>query len=129
MSEDKARHGGDLGWKRRQEVVGAFADAAFKLEVTAVVIVLSTFPCILVTFAQGRSCQVVLLACMHTSCLLAAMKSSSFKLKKRFLSQRFADHVAFVKLIGMPYVLLVTADAADDVRAHKAWSDRLALIV
>lgn len=34
MSEDKARQGGDLGWKRRQEVVGAFADAAFKLEVT-----------------------------------------------------------------------------------------------
>ena len=33
MSEDKARQGGDLGWKRRQEVVGAFADAAFKLEV------------------------------------------------------------------------------------------------
>ncbi len=32
MSEDKARQGGDLGWKRRQEVVGAFADAAFKLE-------------------------------------------------------------------------------------------------
>ena len=35
MSEDKARQGGDLGWKRRQEVVGAFADAAFKLEVTS----------------------------------------------------------------------------------------------
>lgn len=33
MSEDKARQGGDLGWQRRQEVVGAFADAAFKLEV------------------------------------------------------------------------------------------------
>lgn len=34
MSEDKARQGGDLGWKRRQEVVGAFADAAFGLQVT-----------------------------------------------------------------------------------------------
>ena len=33
MSEDKARQGGDLGWKRRQEVVGAFADAAFALDV------------------------------------------------------------------------------------------------
>ncbi|KAL3145652.1 Peptidyl-prolyl cis-trans isomerase pin4 [Trebouxia sp. C0010 RCD-2024] len=33
MSEDKARQGGDLGWKRRQEVVGAFADAAFGLQV------------------------------------------------------------------------------------------------
>lgn len=33
MSEDKARQGGDLGWKGRQEVVGAFAEAAFKLEV------------------------------------------------------------------------------------------------
>ena len=33
MSEDKARQGGDLGWKRHQEVVGAFAEAAFKLEV------------------------------------------------------------------------------------------------
>lgn len=33
MSEDKARQGGDLGWKRRQEVVGVFAEAAFKLEV------------------------------------------------------------------------------------------------
>jgi len=35
MSEDKARQGGDLGWKRRQEVVGVFAEAAFKLEVCA----------------------------------------------------------------------------------------------
>ena len=34
MSEDKARQGGDLGWKRRQEVVGAFADAAFALDVS-----------------------------------------------------------------------------------------------
>jgi NIMA-interacting peptidyl-prolyl cis-trans isomerase 4 len=33
MSEDKARQGGALGWKTRQEVVGAFADAAFKLGV------------------------------------------------------------------------------------------------
>ena len=32
-SEDKARQGGDLGWKTRQEVVGAFAEAAFKLNV------------------------------------------------------------------------------------------------
>eukprot|EP00884_Botryococcus_braunii_P004032 jgi/Botrbrau1/1362/Bobra.0063s0071.2 len=32
-SEDKARSGGDLGWKTRQEVVGAFAEAAFKLQV------------------------------------------------------------------------------------------------
>lgn len=34
-SEDKARQGGDLGWKTRQEVVGAFAEAAFKLNVRA----------------------------------------------------------------------------------------------
>ena len=33
MSEDKARQGGDLGWKGRQEVVGDFAEAALKLEV------------------------------------------------------------------------------------------------
>ena len=33
MSEDKARQGGDLGWKGRQDVVGAFAEAAFKLDV------------------------------------------------------------------------------------------------
>ncbi|KAK9789411.1 hypothetical protein WJX73_010454 [Symbiochloris irregularis] len=32
-SEDKARQGGDLGWKTRQDVVGAFAEAAFKLNV------------------------------------------------------------------------------------------------
>lgn len=32
-SEDKARQGGDLGWKTRQEVVSAFADAAFSLQV------------------------------------------------------------------------------------------------
>ncbi|KAK9822780.1 hypothetical protein WJX74_007971 [Apatococcus lobatus] len=32
-SEDKARQGGDLGWKTRQEVVSAFAIAAFSLEV------------------------------------------------------------------------------------------------
>ncbi|KAK9815585.1 hypothetical protein WJX72_006294 [[Myrmecia] bisecta] len=32
-SEDKARQGGDLGWKRRQDVVGVFADAAFALNV------------------------------------------------------------------------------------------------
>ena len=34
MSEDKARQGGALGWKTRQDVVGAFADAAFKLGVS-----------------------------------------------------------------------------------------------
>ena len=33
MSEDKARQGGDLGWKGRTDVVGAFADAAFQLDV------------------------------------------------------------------------------------------------
>lgn len=33
MSEDKARQGGALGWKTRQDVVGAFADAAFQLGV------------------------------------------------------------------------------------------------
>ena len=33
MSEDKARQGGDLGWKSRQEVVAAFAEAAFMLQV------------------------------------------------------------------------------------------------
>ena len=33
LSEDKARQGGDLGWKGRQDVVGAFAEAAFKLDV------------------------------------------------------------------------------------------------
>ena len=32
-SEDKARQGGDLGWKTRQQVVGAFAEAAFRLQV------------------------------------------------------------------------------------------------
>lgn len=32
-SEDAARKGGDLGWKRRNELVGPFADAAFKLQV------------------------------------------------------------------------------------------------
>ncbi|CAK0786677.1 hypothetical protein CVIRNUC_009891 [Coccomyxa viridis] len=31
FSEDKARQGGDLGWKSRQDVVGDFAEAAFKL--------------------------------------------------------------------------------------------------
>lgn len=34
MSEDKARQGGALGWKTRQDVVGAFADAAFQLGVS-----------------------------------------------------------------------------------------------
>ncbi|GMH32505.1 hypothetical protein BSKO_00339 [Bryopsis sp. KO-2023] len=33
FSEDKARQGGDLGWKRKNEVVPAFAEAAFKLDV------------------------------------------------------------------------------------------------
>lgn len=32
-SEDKARQGGDLGWKRKNEVVAAFAEAAFALDV------------------------------------------------------------------------------------------------
>ena len=33
LSEDKARQGGDLGWKSRQDVVGDFAEAAFNLNV------------------------------------------------------------------------------------------------
>lgn len=32
-SEDAARKGGDVGWKRRNELVGPFAEAAFKLQV------------------------------------------------------------------------------------------------
>ncbi|KAI8462939.1 MAG: hypothetical protein J3K34DRAFT_527390 [Monoraphidium minutum] len=32
-SEDAARKGGDLGWKRKKEVVAQFAEAAFKLQV------------------------------------------------------------------------------------------------
>lgn len=32
-SEDKARSGGALGWKTKQELVPAFADAAFSLAV------------------------------------------------------------------------------------------------
>eukprot|EP00877_Chromochloris_zofingiensis_P007852 jgi/Chrzof1/331/Cz01g11200.t1 len=32
-SEDAARKRGDLGWKRRNELVGPFADAAFQLQV------------------------------------------------------------------------------------------------
>ncbi|KAL3310775.1 Vacuolar protein sorting-associated protein 72 [Cichlidogyrus casuarinus] len=34
MSEDKARHGGDLGWQTRGAMVGAFQDAAFQLPVS-----------------------------------------------------------------------------------------------
>lgn len=30
-SEDKARDGGNLGWKRREELNGLFAEVAFKL--------------------------------------------------------------------------------------------------
>jgi NIMA-interacting peptidyl-prolyl cis-trans isomerase 4 len=30
-SEDKAKEGGNLGWKRRDELNGVFAEAAFKL--------------------------------------------------------------------------------------------------
>jgi NIMA-interacting peptidyl-prolyl cis-trans isomerase 4 len=33
MSEDAARKGGDLGWKRKTELDPAFAAAAFKLAV------------------------------------------------------------------------------------------------
>ena len=36
-SEDKARQGGDLCWKTRQQVVGAFAEAAFKLQACPVI--------------------------------------------------------------------------------------------
>lgn len=32
-SEDKARQGGELGWKMRGEMVGPFADAAFELPI------------------------------------------------------------------------------------------------
>lgn len=45
MSEDKARQGGDLGWKRRQEVVGAFADAAFALDVSNDMLILTPATC------------------------------------------------------------------------------------
>ena len=31
MSEDKAKSGGDLGWKQRTDLVGVFADCAFGL--------------------------------------------------------------------------------------------------
>ena len=33
FSEDKASVGGELGWKRQRDLVGPFADAAFKLDV------------------------------------------------------------------------------------------------
>jgi len=32
FSEDKARQGGALGWKKREDLVPAFADAAFALD-------------------------------------------------------------------------------------------------
>ena len=35
-SEDKARQGGDLGWKQRGDLVGAFTEAAFELPVSTV---------------------------------------------------------------------------------------------
>ena len=55
MSEDKARQGGSLGWKTRQDVVGAFADAAFKLGVSTAydaALYLSTRLCRLPAFAK-----------------------------------------------------------------------------
>ena len=36
-SEDKARSGGDLGWKKKTDVVSEFAEAAFKLQVIGLV--------------------------------------------------------------------------------------------
>lgn len=35
-SEDKARHGGDLGWMSRGSMVGPFQDAAFELQPSTV---------------------------------------------------------------------------------------------
>lgn len=78
MSEDKARQGGDLGWKRRQEVVGAFADAAFKLEVT---VFFSFFFMLfaLIAFDMATTSQsIVASQTSYTHCSCITRRSQSF---------------------------------------------------